>query len=82
MIPQDSFIIVAEVEPRCLDALKSLLKTMTVMGCTGVADPANSLVRFSDFETIHFARFVVLADNTLDDRRHYPQLESYGRFYQ
>ena len=79
MIPQDSFIIVAEVDPRCLDALKSLLKTMTVMGCTGVADPANSLVRFSDFETIHFARFVVLADNTLDDRRHYPQLESSGR---
>jgi hypothetical protein len=79
MIPQDSFIIVAEVEPRCLLALRSLLKTMTIAGSAGVADPANSLVRFSDFETIHFARFVVLADNTLDDRRHYPQLESSGR---
>jgi len=75
MIPQDSFIIVAEVEPPCLGALRSLLKTMTIAGYTGMADPANPLVRFGDFKTIHFARFVVLADNTLNDRRGYPQLE-------
>jgi hypothetical protein len=75
MIPQDSFIIVAEVEPPCLGALRSLLKTMTIAGYTGMADPANPLVRFGDFKTIHFARLVVLADNTLNDRRGYPQLE-------
>jgi hypothetical protein len=75
MIPQDSFIIVAEVEPPCLCALRSLLKTMTIAGYPGMADPANPLVRFGDFKTIHFARFVVLADNTLNDRRGYPQLE-------
>jgi len=75
MIPQDSFIVIAEVEPSRLDALRSLLKTMTIAGYTGMADPANPLVRFGDYENIHFARFVVLADNTLNDRNDYPQLE-------
>lgn len=77
MIPQDSFIIVAEVEPSSLKSLRYVLKSMTIAGCTGMADPANSLVRFGNFKTIHFARFVVLADNTLGDRhRAYPQLTS------
>ncbi len=74
MTPQDSFIIVAKVGPGRVDALRSLLRTMTFFGRTGIADPANALVRFGDFDTIHFARFVVLADNTLDDRSAYPQL--------
>ena len=74
MIPQDSFIIVAKVDPVQLDKLRSLLKTMTFADRTGIADPDNPLVRFGDFDTIHFARFVVLADNTLNDRAEYPQL--------
>jgi hypothetical protein len=78
MIPQDSFVIVAQVDPVQLDKLRSLLKTMTFADRTGIADPDNPLVRFGDFDTIHFARFVVLADNTLNDRAAYrdayPQL--------
>jgi hypothetical protein len=74
MIPQDSFIIVAKIEPGRLDGLRSLLKTMTFAGHTGMANPANGLVPFGAFDTVHFARFVVLADNTLSDRAPYPQL--------
>lgn len=75
MIPQDSFIIVAEVDHSSVADLRSLLKQMTLPDRTGMADPDNPLVRFSGFETIHFARFVVLADNTLGDRdAAYPQL--------
>jgi hypothetical protein len=78
MTPQDSFVIVAQIEPVQLDRLRSLLKTMTFADRTGIADPANPLVRFGDFDTIHFARFVVLADTTLNDRAAYrdayPQL--------
>lgn len=74
MIPQDSFVIVAKIEPGCLDGLRSLLTTMTLTGSTGIADPANALVPFRNYEAIHFARFVVLADNTLEDLRAYPKL--------
>jgi len=78
MIPQDSFIIVAKIDTVQLDKLRALLKTMTFTDRTGMADPDNPLVRFRDFDTIHFARFVVLADNTLNDRAAYrdayPQL--------
>jgi hypothetical protein len=71
MIPQDSFTVVAKIQTDRIDALRSLLKTMNYPDRTGFADPANSLVRFCTFETIHFARFVVLADNTLADRAAY-----------
>jgi hypothetical protein len=33
----------------------------------GVSDPENSLVPFGRFERLHFARFVVLDDRTVDD---------------
>ncbi len=69
MTPQDNFVIVAEVEPSCLEDLRSFLKKMTFADRAGMADPDNPLVPFRVFETIHFARFVVLADNTLGDRR-------------
>jgi hypothetical protein len=68
MIPQDSFIIVAKVEPSSLDALRRLLKELTFEDCPGIADPANPLIPFRAYETIHFARLVVLEDNTLNDR--------------
>lgn len=74
MIPQDNFIVVAKIQPDRIDGLRLLLKTMTFPEQTGFADPANSLVPFGDFETIHFARLAVLADNTLKDRAVYPQL--------
>ena len=75
MTPQDSFTIVAEVRAGHIDDLRSCLAKMTFPERTGFADPANRLVPFEEFKTIHFARFAVLADNTLEDRaKYYPQL--------
>jgi hypothetical protein len=45
--------------------LKALLATMN--SAPGQADPANSLVPFGKLENLHFARFVVLDDQTLGD---------------
>jgi hypothetical protein len=74
MVPQDRFIVVAKIREGHIDDLRSLLATMNHGNCTGFADPANRLVPFKEFETIHFARFAVLADNTLKDRSVYSQL--------
>jgi hypothetical protein len=68
MIPQDSFTIVARVDPDRLDALRRVLTRLTFADRPGIADPANPLIPFREYETIHFARFVVLEDNTLKDR--------------
>jgi hypothetical protein len=72
--PQDNFIVVGEAHPDRVDALRALLATMTLPGFPGAANPANALVPFGEFDTIHFARLVVLEDNTLGDRAPYPQL--------
>ena len=40
---------------------------MNRTGIPGSADPANELVPFGKFDTLHFARFVILEDHTLDD---------------
>jgi hypothetical protein len=74
MIPQDNFVIVAEVATERVQALRALLATMTLPAVPGAADPANALAPFGAIDTIHFARFVVLADNTLGDRAPYPRL--------
>lgn len=37
----------------------------------GVADPANALVPFGKFDMLHFARFVILEDDTREDLRTY-----------
>ena len=58
--------------PDRVEGLRALLATMTLPGFPGAADPANALVPFGAFDTIHFARFVVLEDNTLGDRAPYP----------
>src|SRR5207237_5725150 len=70
MIPQDSFVIVASVGPD-VAGLRTKLAEMNFPDRTGFADPDNHLVPFGEFDTIHFARFVVLADNTLGDREAY-----------
>ena len=69
MIPQDRFFILAKVRPACLGALRSQLSTMRRRGKTGMADPTNALVPFGNYAAIHFARFVVLEDHSLNDRR-------------
>ena len=74
MIPQDNFVIVAEVATEHVQAFRALLATMTLPAVPGAADPANALAPFGAIDTIHFARFVVLADNMLGDRAPYPRL--------
>jgi hypothetical protein len=74
VIPQDNLIILAEVSPERVEALRAMLATMTLPGVAGAADPANALAPFGAFDTIHVARFVVLADNTLGDRASFPEL--------
>jgi hypothetical protein len=74
MTPQDSLTIISEVAPDRVDGLRTLLATMNFQDRPGFADPKNALVSFGAFETIHFARFVVLADNSLSDRAAYPGL--------
>jgi len=74
MVPQDRFIVVAEVPKDRVAPLRALLATMTLKGYPGAADPMNALLPFGAFDTIHFGRLVVLEDNTLGDRAVYPQL--------
>jgi hypothetical protein len=74
MIPQDSFVIIAKVPCENVAGLREALAEMNFPDKTGFADPANRHVPFGAFDAIHFARFVVLADNTLVDRKFYPDL--------
>jgi hypothetical protein len=74
MIPQDSFIVVAAVADERVEPLRALLATMTLPGFPGTADPKNSILPFGEFDAIHFARLVVLEDNTLGDRAPYLKL--------
>ena len=53
MIPQDSFIIVAEVDSVQLDGLRALLKTMTFADRTGmVIESAITLVEDDTLELV------------------------------
>jgi hypothetical protein len=63
-------------------ALCELLATMTAP--PGMADPANTLLPFGQFDRLHFARLVVLEDATLGDIEAYglppPKLPTYLAF--
>jgi len=74
MTPQDNLIIVAAIPDDRVAPLRTLLATMTLPGFAGTANPANAIFPFGEFDTIHFARLVVLEDHTLGDRAPYPQL--------
>ena len=74
MTPQDHFIVVAAAREDRIAELRALLATMTLPDRPGAADPANAILPFGRFDTIHFARLVVLEDHTLIDRAVYPEL--------
>ena len=74
MTPQDHLIVVAAVPDDRVADLRAFLATMTLPGLPGACDPANVILPFGRFDTIHFARLLVLEDNTLDDRAVYPDL--------
>jgi len=65
MTPQSSFMVLATVDPRREAELRRLLASMN--RAPGVVDPLNSLVAFGRLERLHFARFAILDDGTLDD---------------
>jgi hypothetical protein len=65
MTPQSSFMIIAPLHRSRIGAIRELLATMNAQ--PGMADPDNQLVPFSRFDNLHFARFVVLDDQTTGD---------------
>src|SRR4029077_5892432 len=65
MTPQSSFMVVAPLVSDKTSALRTLLASMNRR--PGVVDPQNSLVPFGEFDRLHFARFIVLEDQTLND---------------
>lgn len=58
-------MVLAPVASGRVDALRQVLASMN--GLPGIADPNNTLIPFGSFETLHFARLLVLEDKTLDD---------------
>jgi hypothetical protein len=77
MTPQWNFMVVAPIAPDRMEALKALLASMTDE--PGMAKPDNAIVPFKLFDTLHYARFVILDDQTLGDFKeageripHYP----------
>jgi hypothetical protein len=69
MTPQSSFMILATIVPEREAELRRLLASMNRE--PGSLDPLNSLVPFGRLEQLHFARFVILDDETLDDIKVY-----------
>jgi hypothetical protein len=67
--PQSSFVVVAPVIEDRVSGLKALLSSMNDR--PGMARRDNSIVPFGEFENLHYARFVVLDDQTLRDFEEY-----------
>jgi hypothetical protein len=65
MTPQSSFMILATVDPAREAELRQLLASMNRE--PGIRDPMNALVPFGGFKQLHYARIVILDDQTLDD---------------
>lgn len=65
MTPQSSFMILATILPARETELRRLLATMNHK--PGVFNPANALIPFGQFNTLHFARILILDDQTTND---------------
>src|SRR4051794_14017892 len=70
MRPHSNFLIAAPIRTGHEGDFRALLGTMNRL--PGFADPANRLVPFGRFDAVHFARFVILKDETAAD------LQAYG----
>src|SRR5215470_9459247 len=77
MTPQSTFMVLATVTPSREEELRRRLASLNKE--PGWIDPANPLLPLGQFGNVHFARFVLLADETLADieifgvpRRSYP----------
>jgi hypothetical protein len=71
--PQSTIMVMAPIPREREEELRTFLRSMNNKDIPGFADPENKLLPFGKFKTVHFARFVILKDETLDD------LEPYGR---
>jgi hypothetical protein len=60
-------MVVAPLDANREGELRNLLASMNFR--PGVVNPQNAIVPFGQFDRLHFARFVILADPTLDDIR-------------
>src|SRR5262245_52345397 len=69
MTPQGNFMILAPIVLSRLSELRSLLASLNKV--PGRVNPNNPLVPFAQFDTLHFARFVILDDKTVGDLRIY-----------
>jgi hypothetical protein len=75
MTPQENLTLVAPIAAGRVDELRSLLLSMN--RALGIVDPENALIPFARLEELHFARLVILEDQTPQDIRVYnlPQPE-------
>jgi hypothetical protein len=65
MTPQSNMMILAAIDPSREVELRALLASMNRE--PGLVDPLNPVVPFAHLEQLHFARIVILADQTLND---------------
>src|SRR6476661_4855934 len=65
MMPQSNLFVSAPLRRDREADLRGLLASMNK--APGIVDPRNMLVPFATFDRLHFARFVILRDETLED---------------
>ncbi len=69
MTPQSNFMVLAPINPQRETELRQLLDSMNDK--PGRVNPNNALIPFAQFERLHFARLLILDDNSLEDRAIY-----------
>src|SRR5690349_10196686 len=69
MTPQSNFMVLAPINREREGELRQLLDSMN--RGPGQVDPNNALIPFAEFDTLHFARLIILDDKTTEDVRVY-----------
>jgi len=65
MMPQADLFVAAPLRMDRVAEVRSLFASMNVV--PGLVNPQNPVVPFGQFDGLHFARFVILDDRTVDD---------------
>jgi hypothetical protein len=69
MTPQSSFMVLAPIVPSREVELRRLLDSMN--DAPGRVNANNALIPFGQFDTLHYARLLILDDKTIEDVRVY-----------
>jgi hypothetical protein len=69
MTSQSRLMVAVPVDRKRVSGLRAVLSSMNL--APGQANPTNPLVPFGKLQNLHYARFVILDDQTLDDVRLY-----------